>query len=43
MALNNKDVSNGCPLSLRERVKVRGNAVNLFTIGNPQSAIENSP
>ena len=42
-ALENKDMSNGCSLSPRERVRVRGNAATLVKISNPQPAIENFP
>ena len=40
VALDNNDLSSGCSLSPRERVRVRGNVANFC---NQQSAIENSP
>ncbi len=43
VALENKDMSNGCSLSPRERVRVRGNAATFVKVGNRQSAIENFP
>ncbi len=42
-ALNNKNVSNGCSLSPRESVRVRGNVTSFVKISNPQPAIENFP
>ena len=43
VALENKDMSNGCFLSPRERARVRGNAATFVKISNPQPAIENFP
>jgi hypothetical protein len=40
VALENNNMSNGCSLSRRERVRVRGNVANFC---NRQSAIENFP
>src|SRR5450432_2905090 len=39
VALNKQHRSNGCSLSPRERVRVRGNAANFIAIGNRQSKI----
>jgi hypothetical protein len=39
VALENNDTSNGCPLSPRERVRVRGNAATFIAISNRQSNI----
>ncbi len=43
VALENKDMSNGCSLAPRERVRVRGNVASFVAISNRQSAIENFP
>ncbi len=43
VALENKDMSNGCSLFPRERVRVRGNAATFVKINNRQPAIENLP
>ena len=42
-ASNVKELSNGCPLSPRERVRVRGNTANLFAMNNRPSAIKIFP
>jgi hypothetical protein len=43
VALNNMNVSNGCSLSRRERVRVRGNTANFIAIGNRQLPVGNFP
>jgi hypothetical protein len=43
VVLRDNDASNGCPLSPRERVRVRGNTANLFAMNNRPSAIKIFP